>query len=307
MVDEAHGTGVSAAIPARSPSWDDWQTALAVAAHGSMNRAAQVLGVSQPTVARRLRSLESRLGISLFQAGPNATTLTAAGAAVLARAQGMGEAALAAEATAKAHRRAPGEALRITATSSVTLFLSRHLGDLAQATASRPIAFIPTRQRLDVAAGEADVALRMRSLPDDPAVRCRRVGRIAFALYGRPGVPDLPLIAPPDDPELRLQREFVARTAAGRRVVAHIGDMPSRHEAARTGLGIAVLPCWLGDADPHLARVPADDDRWAEDVYLLRPAVHPDRDALAALCAAIARLFKRHASELAGGTDASHR
>ena len=66
----------------------------AVAAHGSFNRAARTLNLTQPALSRQVKDLEDGLGVRLFLRGPNAVTLTEAGelfyeeaAEILARAE----------------------------------------------------------------------------------------------------------------------------------------------------------------------------------------------------------------------------
>ena len=51
----------------------------AVAAHGSFNRAAENLHLTQPALSRQVKDLEEELGVPLFVRGKNAVTLTAAG------------------------------------------------------------------------------------------------------------------------------------------------------------------------------------------------------------------------------------
>jgi LysR family hca operon transcriptional activator len=51
----------------------------AVAAHGSFNRAANNLHLTQPALSRQVKDLEEELGVPLFVRGKNAVTLTAAG------------------------------------------------------------------------------------------------------------------------------------------------------------------------------------------------------------------------------------
>jgi DNA-binding transcriptional LysR family regulator len=143
------------------PSWDDLRIFLAVVAHGSLNAAAKALRQSQPTTARRLRALEEALGVALVLRGPNSLSLTEAGRAVLEAASPMAEAAAAVPRTAAAYRTDPHAPVRITATASVTMFLSQHAPALSRAASPAEVAFLPTRRRLDLAAGEADIALRM--------------------------------------------------------------------------------------------------------------------------------------------------
>ena len=63
------------------------QVFLAVAEHGSLRKAADVLGVQPPAVSYRLKSLEERIGTSLFVRTTRSVTLTDAGRALLARAR----------------------------------------------------------------------------------------------------------------------------------------------------------------------------------------------------------------------------
>jgi DNA-binding transcriptional LysR family regulator len=175
--------------PAPEPSWDDLRIFLAVVAHGSMNGAGRALGQSQPTVARRMRALEETLGVTLFQRTPNRLELTEAGRAVLEAASPMAEAAGAVPKVASAYRPDPAAPVRITATMSATLFLSHHAVDLALATQPTEIAYLPTRRRLDLAGGEADIALRMRQLPDEEDLVGHKLGRMAFAIYARTSEP----------------------------------------------------------------------------------------------------------------------
>jgi DNA-binding transcriptional LysR family regulator len=48
----------------------------AVAAHGSFNRAANTLHLTQPALSRQVKDLEEELGVRLLVRGPNAVTLT---------------------------------------------------------------------------------------------------------------------------------------------------------------------------------------------------------------------------------------
>src|SRR4030095_1826598 len=123
------------------PSWDDLRIFLAVVAHGSMNSAAKALGQSQPTVARRIKVLEETLGLSLFQRGPNNLDLTEAGQAVFEATAPMGEAAAVGSRAAAPYPPDPDAPVRITATASVTLFLSLHSAALHEAASPVEIAY----------------------------------------------------------------------------------------------------------------------------------------------------------------------
>ena len=52
---------------------------VAVAAHGSFNRASQTLHLTQPALSRQVKDLEDELGVPLFERGKNSVKLTDAG------------------------------------------------------------------------------------------------------------------------------------------------------------------------------------------------------------------------------------
>ena len=242
---------------------------LAVVAHGSLNAAARALRLSQPTMARRMRALEDVLGVPLMQREPNRMTLTEAGRAVLEAASPMAEAAAAVPRSAAAYRPDPQAPVRITATASVTMFLSLHSAALAQTAAPAEVAFLPTRRRLDLAAGEADIALRMRRLPDAVDLVGRRVGRIAFTMYAHRDHASDTVIAPPRGSRplapsgfRRPLRGGTHRRGPDRR---HADPLPGDAGEARRGVP-AVL---AGDSDPDLRRVAEPVDELTEDVFLV--------------------------------------
>ena len=60
---------------------------LAIARHGSFSAAAQALGIGSPAVSHQLKSFEQRLGVDLFSRTTRSVELTAAGHALMARAE----------------------------------------------------------------------------------------------------------------------------------------------------------------------------------------------------------------------------
>jgi DNA-binding transcriptional LysR family regulator len=139
----------------------------------------------------------------------------------------------------------------------------------------------------------------MRALADDDDLVARKLGRMAFAIYASSRVPSATIV-PPEDPNLSRQAALIARFGADLPVAARIGDLPIRYQAAKTGLGAAVLPCWLGDSDPDLVRVLEPPDDMIEDVYLLMHRRSRTRDAVAKVAETLAALFKRQQRALLG-------
>ncbi len=73
----------------RRLDWDDVRVFYAVAESGSLNAAARTLGMTQPTISRRIEDFEIRLGARLFDRSAKGVTLTAAGATMMESASGM--------------------------------------------------------------------------------------------------------------------------------------------------------------------------------------------------------------------------
>lgn len=295
---DLHASGTPA--PPAAADWSDLRTFLAIIAAGSLSAAAEATADSVATVGRRLRRLERDLGVALFTRSPNRLILTQAGRAVLEAAEPMASAAAAVPRIAEAFRARDRAPVRITATASVTLFLSREVVALSAAAEAREVSLLPTRRRLDLLS-EADIALRMRILPDcGPQLVGRRIGSVAFAVYEAQGGTTA-VIVPPEDPALSRQAALIDGMRGSRTIAARIGDTPTRYQAARAGLGAAVLPCWLGDSDPSLRRIAAPRPDDTEDVFLLMHRRSRERSEVAGVAQALVDLFRRHRNALAGG------
>lgn len=149
--------------------WDDLRAFLEVARRGTLPEAARSLGISAATAGRRVQRLEAALGAPLFDRLPNRLVLTLLGQELAEAGAAMQQGAVALARRASL-RVAPADApVRVTATGSVSLFLAAHarrLAELAEAE-SVAVSVLATKAALDVAGGEAEIALRMRRLPRD--------------------------------------------------------------------------------------------------------------------------------------------
>src|SRR5881394_2093393 len=75
--------------------WDDVRVFLAVAREGSMRAAGRTLGLSQPTIARRLAAFEATFGgVTLFDRLPEGLRLNTAGQKLVPAAESVEDAAL---------------------------------------------------------------------------------------------------------------------------------------------------------------------------------------------------------------------
>jgi DNA-binding transcriptional LysR family regulator len=298
--------------------WDDVRVFLEVAAASSLGEASRALRISEATVGRRLRRLEVALGMRLFDRLANRLRLTAAGNELAQAAAAMRESADALTRRASLRDTDGPRPVRITATSSVALFLATHMGELVKAGsgAGAEIALGSSRTLASLAQGEAEIALRMRRLPEAGALAARRLGRFAFALYAsrrrwlagdtREPWRGLEVIGLAATARAPSQSAWLDAAARGHRatITVRLAEVWMRHRAVQDGLGISLLPCFLGEADRELVRIAEPPAELAEDVHLL---VHTDlrrHPPVRAVADAVAALFRRHRAALAGlGAD----
>ena len=268
--------------------WDDVRVFLAVAQAGSLRRAARVLRIGQPTVARRLRQLEKGLGARLFERTPDGHRLTREGNELLPMAQSMADAA-----TTMDRRRAtfgdePGGSVRIVAGEWVSRFLAPRLAELADA-GDLTVTLAESHLDPDLERREADIFIR-HGLPARGRLIRIALGTMAAAIYGSARFVE----AHPDaKTEARWRRcPWVAYDAPHEYfrsmawLTARLGERPPRVrasrialqlEAIRAGAGLGILPCFVGDADATLLRLTSNIEELEADYWLL---VHPDLRAV---------------------------
>ncbi|MGH8430057.1 MAG: LysR family transcriptional regulator, partial [Solimonas sp.] len=117
--------------------WNELRLVLAVHRSGGLTAAAQVLGIDHSTAFRRLKALEQRLGVRLFERLPGGLyQATAAGARMAMSAERMEDEALALdrEITGRDHRLSG----RLRVTSSETLAYSRLTSHLSAFRRAHP-------------------------------------------------------------------------------------------------------------------------------------------------------------------------
>lgn len=283
--------------------WADLEIFHAVASSGGLALAAIALRLSETTVARRLKAFEARLGLPLFKRGANRLIPTQIGLALAA------DAAAAAEAVARFETRANAACVRddapvrITATTSISLFLTQHAARLSAAAGGIEIVIISTRERLDLARGDAEIAIRMRKAPAEAGYFSQKVGRLAQAFYVRRDVDPAtaPVISVSRDVSSRIEQHILA-WAAGRPIAARVGDSAARYESIRSSGAVSMAPCFLADGDATLVRLEQPPEATADEIFLVSHESSRQRAAVLATLEALRKLFREHRGRLEGRT-----
>ncbi len=238
--------------------WSLFRTFEAVARLGTLTRAAKALGVSQSTVSRHLAALERHAGSPLLLREAPAQ-LTDRGAALLAAVRPMAGSALAARAALEGATELRGEVTLATVAEFLRWGLAPRLPAFYRAFPALRLRILAGNQLVSLAAGEADVALRL-ARPERGELVARRLRSASFAFFAAgaleltPAVPWLGLTGSlADVPEQR----HAERAFAGRAPKLLVEDVESLGLAVEAGLGVAVLPRGLAERLAGVVEAPA--------------------------------------------------
>ncbi len=274
----------------QSSDWNDFQAFLAVARAGQMARAASTLGVDATTVGRRLRRLETRTGVTLFEQTREGQVLTEAGEAMLAEVEAMAQAA-SRIAEHAASGSGPAGLLRISLSEGFASWIvAPALRSFVEANPRLVVDLVASSGFLSPSKREADLAVTL-SRPRAGPVIAGKLSDYTLRLYATRGylaqrglptkaqelaqghrlvgyIPDL-LYAP----ELRYLAEIEADLSA----TVRSSSINAQHRMIAAGAGIGVLPCFIGDADKWLVPV-LPDQRITRSFWLV---THKDTHNLA--------------------------
>ena len=248
--------------------WNDLRYFLAVAREGSTLAAGRTLHVSQTTVARRVAALEAELKLPLFDRRQAGYALTPAGEDLRAYAEQVERAATRFADAAAARGRDLSGTVRIT-TDEVfaTALLPQILRDFHDDHPDIVIELDTSMEVRDLGAGEADIALRGTSAEQPAGVVGRRLCVDDWTLYcsrdyaARKGLPRTreelkghAIIGGGGGNLWRHYKAWLERLGLEESIAMHQGSSTGLLSGVRSGFGIGVLPCIVGDADSELIR-----------------------------------------------------
>ena len=257
--------------------WDDIRYFLAVARGGSVRSAAERLGVNHATVLRRIAQLEERLGVRMFDRLPSGYRMTGAGEEVLDLAEQMEASSNQLQSRVLGRDQGVRGLLRVTMAPPIaTHLLMPDITSFARLHPEVEIDILSSYAPVNLTNRESDIAIRVvydrNALPpnlhgtEGPDL-CGGVymARDLLAGWGA-GARDPVrwIVTTYDTPAWALEGEVPTTD-----VPIRTADAGTQIVAVRQGLGLTMLPCFVGDADPLLARVPGTGVRKHGTLWLL--------------------------------------
>ena len=256
--------------------WDDVRYFLAVARGGSVRAAAEGLGVNHSTVLRRIAQLEERLGVHMFEKLPSGYRLTAAGEEVLEFADQMEASSHLLETRVFGRDQSVRGLLRVTlAPTLATHLLMPDFADFARLHPDIEMEILSSGELANLTNREADVAIRV--VYDRKTLPLNLHGLKGPELFGGIYMSRDRLTASPTGAPDRIRWIVIssdgipdwAREVSVTGMPFRMSDGEAQIAAVRQGLGMTTLPCFVGDADPLLARVPGADLHMYGTLWLL--------------------------------------
>jgi len=259
--------------------WENIRHFLAVAQSGTLSGAARALKVDHATVSRRLAALEAALDVRLVDRLPRSCRLTTIGRQVFERAMEMEAGAHGIARLAKAaHAPLVG---RVTLSAPPALVVHLLAEQLARFRAQHPdirLSLSAQAQQVSLSRREADVAVRLVQADEAGSVT-RKIGTMAFGLYAHRSYAHLAapgnwqFIAFDQSCAEMPQQRWLLGIADGRPVACELNYSSEHLIAVRARVGVAGLPCFLGERDPDLVRIHEGVPPFARDIWLV---VHRD-------------------------------
>jgi len=294
-------------------AWDDVAVFLALYRERTTVRAAATLGVSQPTVVRRIAALEQAIGLNLFDRGPGGLQPTPAADSLFESAQKIELSVCEFASEIDALSGAELNIIRITFLDHFEQLVVPILRDFASRWPGVQTQLLASDRMYDVARGEVDIAVRGRQRPSGDEVVVRELPPSGWTIY-----------ASADLPEDR--RPNIPGDVAGH-PIALVDGVPgtlpvylwlqeqcdpsapppmrnSNYRAIKSmiaaGTALSALPCTIGDSDPEVVRCFPPLPEWDVSIYLVGRRAALRRPPARDLFDSIARHFDKNPHLLMG-------
>jgi DNA-binding transcriptional LysR family regulator len=287
--------------------WEDVRYFVALARHGTLSATARALRVNHATVARRIASLETLLGRTLFNRRAKGYVLTAEGKEVLDGASAMDEGALAVLRRLDAGTELSGLVRLVVGRVLAERFLIDRLRTFHERYPAIDLEVIGGSRVVSLAKREADVSLRYGA-PKGNELIGRRIATISFGLYASAAYRDRlksgqtpAFIGFDEGSDFVAEAKWMASQFGSRRFSFRTNSQTTQAAAARAGYGVALLPQYIvATHEPDLVQVSLGGRLPKRDVWLLIRRDLTKVPRIRAVADYLVEVFQRERRLLAG-------
>ncbi|HEX3983332.1 MAG TPA: LysR family transcriptional regulator [Acidisoma sp.] len=268
--------------------WDKLRVFHSVAEAGSFTHAGDTLNLSQSAVSRQISALEEALQVPLFHRHARGLILTEQGEALNRTVREVFAKLAMTEALLTESKEKPAGRLKVTTTVGFgSIWLASRVQAFLEQYPEVSMSMLLDDGDLDLAMREADVAIRMHP-PKQPDLVQRHLMDIHWTVYASPeylkkhGTPQTPEdldnhkiilfggYRPPVE-DINWLAEAGRRPGNPRRAALEINNLHGMALAIRSGLGIGVLPDYLGRDTEGLVHILQDVKAPKVDVFFVYP------------------------------------
>lgn len=247
--------------------WNDLRFFLELQRSGRLLTAAKRLNTTHTTVARHIESIEKHLGTALFVQHAQGYELTPAGESLLKHAEAMENLALLAQEDITQSFNPLGK-IRLGVTEGIGVgFLTPRIGQLFERYPGLEVELVAVPRFVSIINREAEISVHLER-PNADLLITRKLTDYRLALYASPAYlakaaplrnrEDLALhqwIGYVDDLLFSQELLFLNSFCRSPQVAFRSTSVVAQQEAAKAGLGIAVLPLYMAEQDKALVRV----------------------------------------------------
>jgi DNA-binding transcriptional LysR family regulator len=259
-----------------SIEWDDVRLMLAIHRAGTLTGAAGLTGLSQPTLSRRLRSMEKSLGQKVFQRTGSGFALTDEGLLLLPHALRAEEAFLAMERQLQGAGTELQGQIRVASSDWFgARVLSRWIAEFRRIHPRVAVELLTDSRQISLTHREADIAFRIAPFNEAGVIQ-RHFSKMPYGLYCAASMPnDYPLSGAAVElitmngafehfPDVLWLKSMFAQG----RVTFTSNAREAQAWYCAEGGGLAVLPRVLAAGIPGLREVPASQAPPSRDLWL---------------------------------------
>jgi DNA-binding transcriptional LysR family regulator len=247
--------------------WNDLRFFLELQRSGRLLTAAKRLNTTHTTVARHIESIEKHLGTALFVQHAQGYELTPAGESLLKHAEAMENLALLAQEDITQSFNPLGK-IRLGVTEGIGIgFLTPRIGQLFERYPGLEVELVAVPRFVSIINREAEISVHLER-PNADLLITRKLTDYRLGLYASPAYlaktaplrnrDDLAVhqwIGYVDDLLFSQELLFLNSFCRSPQVAFRSTSVVAQQEAAKAGLGIAVLPLYMAEQDKALVRV----------------------------------------------------